>query len=157
MNTHELLAQEWTTLQNNHERYEMGGLLVKLASVALTGAGFALHLNLKLVAALLVILWVQEGIYRTFQSRLGQRILRVEQMIKLGMLGNDAPAPVQNAPMHGVAPQFPQGVAFQLHSDWLANRPGFLGLVGEYVRSACRPTVAFPHVLLLGLMILRLR
>ena len=39
MNINELLPQEWITLQTNHEHYEMGGLLIKLASVVLTVAG----------------------------------------------------------------------------------------------------------------------
>jgi hypothetical protein len=139
MTPQDLLAHEWTTLQNNHERYESGGLVVKLASVALTAAGFAAHLNLKLMAALLVLLWVQEAIYRTFQSRLGQRILRVERLVKLGS---------QDPGGLGTAP----AAAFQMHSDWAANRPGVVGLVAEYARSACKPTVAFPYaVLMVGL------
>jgi hypothetical protein len=145
MNIQESLAQEWSTLQNNHERYETGGLLIKLASVVLTVAGFALHLNLKLMVALVLLLWVQEGIYRTFQSRLGQRILRVEQWVR-----QDAPSQPQGGTPHGAA--------FQLHSEWVAGRPGVVGLLAEYARSALRPTVAFPHVaLLMGLVLLLCR
>jgi hypothetical protein len=137
MTPQDLLSQEWTTLQNNHERYESGGLITKLASVALTAAGFAAHLNLKLMLALVALLWVQEAIYRTFQSRLGQRILRVEQLIKLGL---------QDPGGSGTA----SAVAFQLHSEWVANRPGVVGLLAEYARSAFKPTVAFPYVVLMA-------
>ena len=125
------LSQEWTTLQTHHEQYETGGLIIKLASVALAVAGSALHLNGKLMLALLALLWLQEGIYRTFQSRLGQRLLRVEALIKRAANESDSPA-------------------FQLHSEWAAGRPGVLGLMLEYARSACRPTVAFPYAVLMA-------
>lgn len=157
MTTPEFLPHEWTTLQNNHERYELGGLLIKLVSVVLTAAGFAAHLNLKLMAALVVLLWVQEGIYRTFQSRLGQRILRVEQLIKLGSLATGGLASAQNIALQPQAAAG-QGAAFQLHSEWAAGRLGVAGLLAEYARSALKPTVAFPYgVLLAGLAWLLLR
>ena len=153
MTPQDSLPQEWTTLQNNHEHYESGALLIKLASVVLTAAGFAAHLNLKLMAALVVLLWVQEAIYRTFQSRLGQRILRVERLIKLGSQAAGGLAGAQNiASKPHLQPQAAaeQGAAFQLHSEWAANRPGVAGLLAEYARSAFKPTVAFPYVVLLA-------
>ena len=164
MTPQDALSQEWTTLQTQHEQYEVGGLIIKLASVALTVAGFALHLNLKLMLALVALLWLQEGIYRTFQSRLGRRILRVEQLIKRGAHESDSMAPAQTTPMQqqdaasGPAQGLTHPVAFQLHSEWVAGRPGVVGLIAEYARSACRPTVAFPHaVLMIGLAFLRYR
>ncbi len=125
------LTQEWITLQNNHERYETGALLIKLVGVAAWGAGMAWGLNDKLVGALSLVLWAQEGIFRTFQARLGERILRVESLI--------GKSEAEQA----------DGAAFQLHSEWLAGRPGGAGLLLEYARSAARPTVAFPYALLL--------
>ncbi len=152
MNIQESLAQEWTTLQTSHERYETGGLLIKLFSVALTVAGFALHLNLKLMLALVALVWLQEAIYRTFQSRLGRRILRVEQLFEEGVQGIVQRGGQGGAP--GDAKSNAKGdmldAAFQLHSEWLASRPGALGLMAEYARSACRPTVAFPYAVLMS-------
>lgn len=124
-----LLSQEWTTLHNNYEQYEKGGLFIKLVGVVLTFVGLVLDLNAVLLAAMVALLWMQEGIFRTFQARLGQRILRVEELIRQG--GAE------------------QAHSFQLHSEWLASRKNGLALLGEYVGSACRPTVAFPHVVLL--------
>ena len=123
------LAQEWVTLQSQHEQYEQSTLLIKLAAVVLVAAGWAASVSGWGIAALVAVLWVQEGIYRTCQSRLGTRLLRVEQFMKDGTLS--------------VSP------AFQLHSEWLAGRPGFAGLLAEYAFSARRPTVAFPHVVLM--------
>lgn len=122
------LSQEWITLQNNHERYETGGLLLKLAGVAIWGVGMAWGRHELLVNLLVLILWVQEGVYRNFQARLGARILRIEAL--LGQGGRE-------------------DAAFQLHSEWLAGRPGVAGLLAEYGKSALKPTVAFPYAVLL--------
>lgn len=119
------LGHEWATLQNNHEQYEKTSLLIKLAGIALYVACVALSLDLVLTLALMLIMWVQEGIFRTSQSRLGERILRVEQLLRQG------------------------GLPYQLHTEWQAARPGFSGLLAEYGRNMVRPTVAFPYVLLL--------
>jgi hypothetical protein len=120
------LGQEWATLQNNYEQYEKGALLIKLLAVLLCAVGFALALHEVVIGALLLVLWLQEGIFRTSQSRLGVRILRIERGVASG-----------------------DGLACQLHSEWLASRPGMFGLLAEYVASALRPTVAFPYAVLL--------
>ncbi|MDP2788270.1 MAG: hypothetical protein Q8O79_09390 [Pseudomonadota bacterium] len=125
------LGQEWIALQNNHEQYEKGALLIKLLAVVLCAVGFALALHEVLIGALLLVLWLQEGIYRTSQARLGVRILRIEQGLKTG-----------------------ENAAFQLHSEWLASRPGLFGLLAEYAASALRPTVAFPYAVLLLMIVL---
>jgi hypothetical protein len=129
MDAVDLLGQEWVALHNSYEQYERGGLLIKLFSVVAAGAGWVLGLNETLLIGLVLVLWLQEGIYRTFQARLGQRIERVESLIQQGVADKTQ--------------------AFQLHSNWLARRKGGVALLAEYGASACRPTVAFPHVLVL--------
>jgi hypothetical protein len=124
-------GQEWITLQNNYEQYEKGALLIKLLAISLCVIGFVMALNEVLMGFLLLILWLQEGIYRTYQARLGVRILRVEQSLKVG-----------------------EGSDFQLHSEWLAGRPGTIDLLAEYGASALRPTVAFPYVVLLLMIVM---
>ena len=123
------LGQEWVTLQHNYERYEGHCLWIKLVAVVLAFAGMAFALEWWFVGLVLLVLWLQEGIFKTYQARLGDRLLEVERL-----LGS-----------HGTA----QGPAYQLHAGWLARRKGAAGLIGEYVASACRPTVAFPYVVLL--------
>ena len=122
-------GQEWITLQNNFEQYEMNCLLIKLVSIALLVFSMALGLNVVIAVSLLLIFWVQEGIFRTYQSRLGERILRVEQLIRQSSVQ--------------------ASLSYQLHSEWLALRPGLTELLAEYGKSMLRPTVAFPHVLLI--------
>jgi hypothetical protein len=139
MNVNELLGQEWATLQNNFEQYERSALMIKGTSLLVGITGFLLALDATLMAAVVLVCWLQEGIFRTFQSRLGQRILKVESLIAQGALSSSTPLP------------------FQLHSEWLATRPPGLALLQEYATSACRPTVAYPHALLfVGFLILGL-
>ena len=123
------LGHEWAILQDNHEQYEKNSLLIKLGGIALFVACLALPLDAAITVLLLLILWVQEGIFRTSQSRLGVRILRLEQLLR------------QDAPQAG----------YQLHTEWQASRPGVAGLLAEYGRSMLRPTVAFPYVVLMAL------
>ena len=120
------LPAEWAVLQNNIEQYEKSGLVIKLAAVALFAGALVFSLSETLTAALILILWVQEAVLRTFQSRLVARILRVEEMLR------------QTG-----------GASFQLHSEWMASRKGALGMLVEYASAALRPTVAFPYVVLL--------
>lgn len=135
MNFNESLSQEWTTLQNNHEHYECCALALKLATFVFAFALLAVNLPTLIVALVVAALWLQEGIYRTSQSRLGQRLLVLENLIK------------------GKEP----GMPFQLHTQWLAARPGVGGLLREYLNNALRPTVAYPYaVLILGLLVLYL-
>ncbi|HEY0956952.1 MAG TPA: hypothetical protein VGE36_19520 [Roseateles sp.] len=118
------LHHEWLALQSQHERYEALALAVKLAAFA---ACFLVS-DVTLALSLIALLWLQEGVLKTFQGRLGDRLLVVEAALKSG-----------------------EGVAMQLHSDWLASRPSGAGLLLQYLKSALRPTVALPYPLLMGL------
>ncbi len=121
------LHQEWLALQTQHERYEALALGVKLVAFAAT----VLVPDNTLAVALLALLWLQEAVLKTFQGRLGDRLLVVEAGLKAG---GDA-------------------VAMQLHSEWLASRPRGIGLVTQYLKSALRPTVALPYPLLMLLVV----
>jgi len=142
MDIKELLGQEWIALQNSHEQYETDGLHIKLVGFTLAAVGVALGLNTAPVIALLLVIWVQEGIYRTFQARIGQRILRVEELIAQPGATGELFSRAANANM-----------PFQLHSEWLAGRKGVLGLVTEYAANACKPTVAYPYAVLIVVLI----
>jgi len=124
-----LLAREWQTLQNCHEDYERSALLIKLVSLALWLGGLAFGVAEVWIALLVALCWLQEGIYKTFQARIGVRLLRIERFIK------DDPR---------------QAHAMQLHSEWLSTRKTGSALIVEYVASAFKPTVMFPYVVILG-------
>ncbi len=123
------LSQEWQTLQTNHEQHERNALLIKLVCVVLCVAGLAVHVPAGWLALVVALLWVQEGIIKTYQSRLSDRLLKVEAML--------------------LAPTAPTLAAMQLHSEWMASRPSAFSLIASYAISACRPTVAFPYAPLL--------
>jgi len=122
------LHHEWLALQAQHERYEALALVVKLVAFAAT----VLVADNTLALAVLALLWLQEAVLKTFQGRLGDRLLAIEPALKAGQ---DAPA-------------------MQLHSAWLASRPRGGALLGEYLKSALRPTVALPYPLLMALVVL---
>lgn len=119
------MNDEWLLLQKQHEQYEFAALAIKGVAVLL------LAVNAPFVILLLAVLWGQEAIIKTFQTRLGARLLRLEAMLREG-----------------------RGEPMQLHSDWLTSRPRGLALLGEYLRSAGRPTVAFPYPVLMGISLL---
>lgn len=123
------LHQEWHVLQTQHERHETCAHGIKLAAVALCAVGWLYALDVVLASVLTLLLWGQESILRTTQARLGARILRAEAALR----ALDATA-----------------VPCQLHSEWLAARPGIAGLLAEYVGNAWRPAVAYPYVLMLA-------
>jgi len=77
----------------------------------------------------ILVLWLQEGIWKTYQARIGARLLLVEKRL--------------------VDPPATQDQPFQLYSAWEKNRKGAFRLVAEYAANSLRPTVAFPYVILL--------
>jgi len=129
LNTSNAAAQEWLVLQKLHERYEFGALTIKLTAIVLFFAGVVVELHGTWLVLLVVLLWLQEGIFKTYQGRLGSRLLALEQ----GMAAGETMR------------------VFALHSDWLAQRKGLIGQVREYLGSTVRATVAFPYLVLLVL------
>ena len=129
LHTQSAAAQEWTVLQKLHERYEFGALTIKLTAVVLFFAGLVVELHATWLLLLVASLWLQEGIFKTYQARLGTRLLVLEQGIDAGEATR----------------------VFALHSDWLAQRKGLIGQLREYLGSTVRPTVAFPYLVLLVL------
>ena len=128
------LAEEWQMLQNNHEQHEKSALLIKLTSLILCVLGMAAAVPAVWLGITVTLCWLQEAIYKTFQARLVERLLRVEQLL---------------------CEADPTEQAMQLYSAWTANRPSGLGLIAGYAASALKPTVAFPYlpILLLGSLV----
>jgi len=123
-----LLGQEWLGLQANFEAIEQNAQWVKLGSMALALGGMAFHLSPLVVAGLSLLCWCQEAMLKAFQARLGERLLAIEDALRVP------------------ASEF---AAMQLHSQWQQRRPGWRGLIAQYVASALRPTVVFPYLPLL--------
>lgn len=133
------LENEWTVLQNQYDSYEKFSLLIKMSNVALlSGAYFFDKLN-AFVLLLILILWLQDAIWKTFQARIDVRLLEVENYLS-------------NVDLETITRE----VAYQYNTQYLNSRPGSLGLIKEYALQAMRPTIAYPHVLLVLVIVLHL-
>ncbi len=129
------LAAEWSLLQKQFDSYEKHSLLIKLFSIGvLSAAYFTDHLSI-FILCLLLIMWLQDAIWKTFQSRIDVRLLQLE-----AYLANEDI--LEN----------PDVKAYQFNSLYLKNRPDNFGLIKEYLGQALRPTIAFPHLLLIVLL-----
>jgi len=121
--------QEWSILHNDIEKYERLSLKIKLFTVLICVLCVAYNIDVVFSMILISILWLQEGIWKTFQKRMELRIIFIEQQLK-----NETEK------------------AFQFYSQWEDNRAGIVGLVKEYIINSLKPTVAYPYVLLGFLM-----
>ena len=86
-------------------------------------------------------MWLQDGIWKTFQNRIGQRLEVVEQAIKDSTL----PSKEQTSQ-----------IGMQFNLTWNQFRPGAIGLIGEYIKQSLKPTVAYPYIVLIVLVIVHL-
>ena len=133
------LSSEWSLLQNQFDSYEKYSLLIKLSSIGVLATAYFTNHITAFVLLLLLILWLQDAIWKTFQARIDARILQLEDY-----LSNE----------HALENR--DGIAFQFNSLYAQNRPGSVGLLKEYLRQSLRPTVAFPHIVLVAILAFRL-
>ena len=129
--------QEWVILHGNIEKYERFSLLIKLVAILVYVIAFSYSLAVWVSLMGIFILWLQDGIWKTFQKRLEERILFIEKEIANG-------ADDQNDKR--------QSEAFQFYSQWENKRQGVVGLVKEYLSNSFKPTVAYPYLLLVFLI-----
>ncbi len=127
------LKKEWALLHSDIEKYERFSLLIKLFGVLISALGIAYFANGLLTAIFIFILWLQDAIWKTFQKRLEARIIFIEQQLKTEPDSN--------------------GQAFQFYSQWQDQRQGAVGLIKEYLLNAAKPTVAYPYVILIALIL----
>jgi hypothetical protein len=130
-------AAEWCLLQNQFDSYEKHSLFIKLSSALILSLSVVLDRTNMTIACLLAILWLQDAIWKTFQSRIEHRLLKLEAVFA-----------------EEAANSAPSEKPFQFNSDYLRSRGGSLTLIREYISQSIRPTVAFPHVALLALCLL---
>jgi len=131
------LESEWVTLQNQFDSYEKCSLAIKLTAVLLCSV-FLLALDSGVWVSLIVaILWLQDGIWKTFQNRIGLRLEVIEQAIRQSLQNN------KSADLE---------LGMQFNSAWVRSRPNATRLMVEYISQSFKPTVAFPHVALLTLV-----
>ena len=132
--TMDALQREWEILHGDHERYERLALGIKLTAVVLSLACLALGVDAIPAMLFMLVLWLQEGIWKTFQARTGARILSIEKLMQ--------------------TPNRDEGAAFQLYTTWETSKRGAVDLIQEYFSNALRPTVAYPYAVLTLLLLL---
>ena len=135
------LATEWSLLQNQYDSYEKYSLLIKLFGVGVVTVAHIAEALGCLVGLLLMVLWLQDGIWKTFQSRIEVRLLELEGALEI-------------AQQHKLENASTEEPAYQFNSRYLQQRPSTVGLLREYGSQALRPTVAFPYAVLLVILIM---
>lgn len=121
--------QEWVTLQNQQDSYEKYSLLIKLFHILIVCLFLLFTIQTPLLPILSAVLWLQDGIWKTFQNRFSQRLV----VLETGISEND------------------ESVGMQFNRQWLLNRPSGLSIIKEYALQSMRPTIAFPHFVLLAI------
>jgi len=124
---------EWIVLHGDIEKYERFSLVIKLVSVMLSVFSIAFIANGWVTVAFILVLWLQDGIWKTFQKRLETRIVFIEQKLK-----NESDKSF---------------TGFQLYSQWENKRQGVVGLIKEYLLNSVKPTVAYPYAFLIFLVL----
>jgi len=127
------LQREWEILHHDHERYEPFALVIKLFAVVIVLSCWVFAVDAVLTITFVLALWLQEGIWKTYQARLGARLLLLEKMLREP--GNTATRP------------------YQLYSTWSAQPKNTATMFAEYVSNAIRPTVAYPYAVLILLTV----
>jgi hypothetical protein len=126
MNKNELMT-EWCLLQNQFDSYEKHSLYIKLVSIlVLLYAEISGFIGISLIFILLV-LWGQDAIWKTFQSRIEPRLFHIEKSLSTN--SNET--------------------ACQFNTEYNKVSLEGMALVIEYARQSIRPTIAFPHVALI--------
>ncbi|MCF6254787.1 MAG: hypothetical protein L3J98_15435 [Gammaproteobacteria bacterium] len=123
---------EWVILHGDIEKYERFSLVIKLVSVLTSVFSMAFIANGWIAVVVILVLWLQDGIWKTFQKRLETRVVVIEQKLKNKSDENNT--------------------AFQLYSQWGDKRQGTVGLVKEYLLNSIKPTVAYPYAVLVLLV-----
>jgi hypothetical protein len=119
------LIIEWTTLQNQYDAYEKLSLVIKLCAIFVT---IALIFDIKHPALVLffnVIFWIQDAVWKTFQSRFAERLINIEHSLLLNQLST---------------------IAF--NTEWEKKPRSIIKLLSEYLRHIVKPTIIFPHAIL---------
>ncbi|WAJ70080.1 hypothetical protein [Catenovulum adriaticum] len=123
------LISEWTLLQNQFDSYEKYSLVIKLTSLIIFSGAYMVNQIGWVLLVLLAAIWLQDAIWKTFQSRIDIRLLLVETWIT----END------------------YSQACQFNRQFAQARLSGFALIKEYIKQAIRPTTAFLHAILCSL------
>ncbi len=134
-----LLLKQWQTLHICHESYEQYALIIKLFAIAGTLLVIPLSIPLFLSLFFLSIVWLQEAIWKTYQGRIADSILAIEDKMTRS---NSEDSDQSDQP-------------YLLYKQWQLNRSSNKQLIKEYLGNSIKPTVIYPYLpLILILLVL---
>jgi hypothetical protein len=122
---------EWCLLQNQFESYEKHSLYIKLSSILMLFLSEIFSVSMTSIFLILLVLWLQDAIWKTFQSRIEPRLLKIEKNIR----------------------EKTEGSEFQFNKEYQLVETSGLSKILEYAKQAIRPTVAFPHIVLMIILV----
>mgnify|MGYP003138378106 FL=1 len=122
---------EWCLLQNQFESYEKHSLYIKLSSILMLFLSEIFSVSMTSIFLILLVLWLQDAIWKTFQSRIEPRLLKIEKNIR----------------------EKTEGSEFQFNREYQLVEPSSLSKILEYSKQAIRPTLAFPHIVLMIILV----
>ena len=122
---------EWCLLQNQFESYEKHSLYIKLSSILMLFLSEIFSVSMTSTFLILLVLWLQDAIWKTFQSRIEPRLLKIEKNIREKTEGNE----------------------FQFNKEYQLVETSSLSKILEYSKQAIRPTLAFPHIVLMIILV----
>lgn len=134
----QLLLQQWQTLHNNHESYESYALIIKLVATAITLLSLTFSLTALVALLLVAVLWLQEGIWKTFQCRTANAIIAIEDKLAL----NEAEQTSESTK------------PYLMYKQWQMNRPTSKALIAEYMANSLKPTVLYPYLPLMFVVVI---
>ncbi len=129
---------QWQTLHHHYEKYEQYALFVKLFALAITLMCIISAQANSISLLLIGILWFQEGIWKTYQGRIGDVLIRLEhnKQDSASFFGKENSC-----------------ANFPLYSQWQENRPNPIILACEYTQNALKPTVVYPYLPLMAIVL----
>ncbi len=130
--------KQWQTLHNDHEKYEQYALLLKSFTIVVTLTCLICSQSSFIGLLLIGILWFQEAIWKTFQSRIAAALITIEENEQILA----KPSSLES-----------MSVSVQLYSQWQKNRPSSTNLISEYIKSALKPTVVYPYLPLMAIVL----
>jgi len=131
---------EWVILHADIEKYERFSLFIKLFSVLVSVLCIAYFITAWVGLVVILILWLQDGIWKTFQKRMETRIIFIEKTL--------------NEIKDSLSEANDNPIAFQYYTQWQNQRQGGMGLIKEYLTNSVKPTVAYPYAILITLILL---
>ncbi len=117
--------QEWLQLQRSYDQMEKHALWLRLLCLTLWLWLIQTESTLVLQAGVIGFCWLNEALWKAQQDRAGARLLALEAAQREGV-----------------------DIACQWQSSWQTQRPGMAGLIGGYVKSGLKPTVAVSYLIL---------